>query len=94
MLQSAKVVMAFGAGTLAIIIWGLNPHDKDICLSLLAACKDTILFCLGARGAVMVSDSVESIMTNNTSTETKNINVKRQPKDFEVPLNELYPPNA
>lgn len=91
MLQSAKIVIALGAGCLTILIWGVNPHDEGICLAVLASAKDTILFCLGARATVMVSDTVESIMTQNKSEETKNVNisVKRDPKDFDVPLEEL-----
>jgi hypothetical protein len=71
-LQSAKLIMAFCAGVFAVVVWGLNVHDKDISLAAFHGAVDVVLFCLGAHGTVAIADSVEAIMTRNKSVMTGN----------------------
>jgi hypothetical protein len=91
MLQRAKLVIAIAAGSFAVFVWALNCHDPTLSLAIIQGCKDVMLFCLGATGAVMVSDSVEAIMTRTKEDLTSNetIDDKRDPKDFDVPLDEV-----
>lgn len=80
-LQSAKLLLAFGAAIFAVVIWGFNIHDKDISLAAFHGAVDVTLFCLGAHGTVAVADTVEAILTRNNDDITQTTRV--DPKDVD-----------
>ena len=79
-LKRAKVLVAFGACLFAVTVWACNPHDHDLCIKAFQGAIDLAMFGLGATGAVMVSDSVEAIMTREKNEITQT--VRTDPKDI------------